>query len=118
MSIASLVEPNPNIPVLSPGDTVKVGIRLVEGDKERTQLFQGIVIKVKQSGIGPIITVRRITYGIGVEHTFLLYSPMVGKVEVLRHGKVRRARLYYLRKLSAKAARLKERRGEKEAEPA
>jgi len=114
MDIASLVKPKPNLPLLAPGDTVKVSSKLVEGDKERTQAFQGVVIKVKQGGAGPILTVRRVVYGIGVERTFPLNSPRVGKVEVLRHGKIRRARLFYLRKLSARAARIKEKREERE----
>ena len=112
MNIASLVDvkPNPNIPILAPGDTVKVSIKVVEGDKERTQVFQGVVIKVRNSGAGSSFTVRRVAYGVGVERTFPLYSPMVEKVEVVRHGKVRRAKLYYLRGLSAKKARIKEKR--------
>lgn len=112
MNMASLVEikPNPNIPSFAPGDTVRVSIKVVEGDKERTQVFQGVVIKEKSSGAGPSFTVRRVTYGVGVERTFPLYSPRVEKVEVLRRGKTRRAKLYYLRGLSAKASRLKERR--------
>ena len=112
MNIASLVDvkPNPNIPTLAPGDTVKVSIKVVEGDKERTQVFQGVVIKVRNSGAGSSFTVRRVAYGVGVERTFPLYSPMVEKVEVVRHGKVRRAKLYYLRGLSAKKARIKEKR--------
>ena len=115
MSVASLIEakPNPNIPPLSPGDTVKVSSRVVEGDKERTQVFQGVVIKVRRGGAGANFTVRRVVYGIGVERTFPLYSPLVEKVEVVRHGKVRRARLYYLRGLSTKASRIKEKRLEK-----
>ena len=112
MNMASLVEvkSNANIPSFAPGDTVRVSIKVVEGDKERTQVFQGVVIKEKSSGAGPSFTVRRVTYGVGVERTFPLYSPRVEKVEVLRHGKARRAKLYYLRGLSAKASRLKERR--------
>lgn len=112
MNMASLVEvkPNPNIPRFVPGDTVKVSNKVVEGDKERTQVFQGVVIKVKNSGVGSSFTVRRVTYGVGVERTFPLYSPRVEKVEVVRRGKTRRAKLYYLRGLSAKASRIKERR--------
>ena len=115
MSIESLIEvkPNPNIPALAPGDTVKVSARIVEGEKERIQLFQGVVIKVRRGGMGASFTVRRVTHGVGVERTFPLYSPLVDKVEVVRHGKVRRAKLYYLRGLSARAARIKERRVEK-----
>ena len=112
MNIASLVElkPNPNIPAFASGDTVKVSSKVVEGDKERTQVFQGVVIRVRHSAAGSNFTVRRVTYGIGVERTFPLYSPRVEKVEVVRRGKTRRAKLYYLRGLSAKAARIKERR--------
>jgi len=104
------VAPNPGIPTLAPGDTVKVSSRVVEGDKERTQAFQGVVIRVRNSGPGSSFTVRRVSYGVGVERTFPFHSPLVEKVEVLRHGKVRRAKLYYLRGLSAKKARIKEKR--------
>ena len=116
MSITSLIEmkPNPNIPALAPGDTVKVSAKVVEGERERTQLFQGVVIKVRHGGAGTGFTVRRVTHGVGVERTFPLYSPLVEKVEVVRHGKVRRAKLYYLRRLSARASRLKEKRVDKE----
>ncbi len=115
MDIASLIEvkPNPNIPTLAPGDTVKVSAKIVEGERERTQQFQGVVIKVRGGGAGANFTVRRVAYGVGVERTFPLYSPLVEKVEVVRHGKVRRAKLYYLRKLSAKASRIKEKRVDK-----
>ena len=120
MNIASLVEikPNPNIPTLSPGDTVKVSVKVVEGDKERTQVFQGVVIRLRNSGAGSSFTVRRVAYGVGVERTFPLYSPRIEKVEVVRHGKVRRAKLYYLRGLSAKKARIKEKRTSKEKKQA
>ncbi|MFC1904613.1 50S ribosomal protein L19 [Chloroflexota bacterium] len=104
------VKPNPNIPPLAPGDTVKVTARVVEGERERSQAFQGVVIRLRNSGAGSSFTVRRVAYGVGVERTFPLYSPLVEKVEVVRHGKVRRAKLYYLRGLSAKAARIKEKR--------
>ena len=116
MSIDALVEikPNPNIPELASGDTVKVGFKVVEGERVRTQLFQGAVIGVRRGGAGANFTVRRVAYGVGVERTFPLYSPLVEKVEVVRHGKVRRARLYYLRGLSGKAARIKEKRVDKE----
>ncbi len=119
MNVASLIEvkPNPNIPPLSPGDTVKVSNKVVEGDKERIQVFQGVVIKVRQGGVGANFTVRRVAYGIGVERTFPLYSPLVEKVEVVRHGRVRRAKLYYLRGLSAKASRIKEKRVDKGKKP-
>ena len=102
------------IPKLAPGDTVKVTSRIVEGDKERTQLFQGVVIKVKEGAADGNFTVRRVAYGVGVERTFPLASPMLAKVEVVRHGHVRRARLFYLRNLSGKAARIKEKRLSKE----
>ena len=104
------VKPNPNVQAFAPGDTVKVSVKIVEGEKERTQVFQGVVIKVRRGGVGSSFTVRRVTHGVGVERTFPFYSPLVEKVEVVRHGKVRRAKLYYLRGLSAKAARIKERR--------
>ena len=112
MSIDSLIEvkPNPDIPELAPGDTVKVSSKVVEGERVRTQVFQGVVIKVRHGRVGANFTVRRVAYGVGVERTFLLYSPLVEKVEVVRHGKVRRAKLYYLRGLSSKAARIKEKR--------
>ncbi len=116
MSVASLIEvkSNPNIPAFAPGDTVKISAKIVEGEKERTQLFQGVVIKMRRGGAGASFTVRRVAYGIGVERTFPLYSPLVEKVEVVRRGKVRRAKLYYLRGLSAKASRIKEKRAAKE----
>ena len=115
MDIASLVEvkKNPNIPTLAPGDTVKVSVKVVEGDKERIQVFQGIVIKVRRGVDGGRFTVRRVSRGIGVDRTFLFQSPLVEKVEVVQHGKVRRAKLYYLRQRSGKMARLKERRRDK-----
>ncbi len=104
------IKPNREMPAMNPGDMVRVSTKIVEGEKERTQIFQGVVLKTKQGGAGPILTVRRVTYGIGVERTFPLYSPRVEKVEVVRHGKTRRARLFYLRGLSARASRIKERR--------
>ena len=103
-------EPNPNIPALAPGDTVKVSAKIVERGRERTQVFNGVVIKVRRGADGGNFTVRRVARGVGVEHTFPFSSPLVQKVEVVRHGKVRRARLYYLRGLSSKAARIKEKR--------
>ncbi len=103
-------EQNPNIPMLEPGDTVRVHTLIVEGDKERVQVFQGVVIRVRRGGANSSFTVRRIaSHGIGVERTFLFTSPRVEKVEVLRHAKVRRARLYYLRGRTGKAARMRER---------
>ncbi len=101
---------NETIPELMPGDTVRVHTLIVEGDKERVQVFQGVVIRVKEGGVNASFTVRRIAaHGVGVERTFLFVSPRVDKVEVLRHAKVRRARLYFLRGRTGKAARLRER---------
>ena len=97
-------------PKLAPGDTVKVHVRIVEGDRERVQIFQGVVIRVRKSDINQAFTVRRIaSHGVGVERTFLLHSPRVEKVEVLRRAHVRRAKLYFLRQRSGKSARLRER---------
>jgi len=109
MDITSLVETkkNPKIPDIVPGDTVKVSARIVEGGKERIQVFQGVIIKMRRGGISASFTVRHVASGIGVERTFPLYSPLVEKVEIVRHGKVRRAKLYYLRGLSGKEARRK-----------
>ncbi len=116
MNISSLVDvkPNPNIPEMAPGDTVKVSAKIVEGERQRIQVFQGVVIRVRKGGISANFTVRRVAYGVGVERTFPLHAPLVEKVEVVRHGKVRRAKLYYLRGLSGKAARIKEKRRDKE----
>ena len=94
----------------SPGDTVRVGVKVVEAGKERLQAFEGVVVRDRGAGLGRSFTVRRVTHGVGVERTFLTHSPRVESVEVLRRGKVRRARLYYLRGLSGKAARIKEKR--------
>jgi large subunit ribosomal protein L19 len=105
------VEPNPNIPELRPGDTVRVHNRIVEGDRERVQVFQGTVMRLRKGGVNASFTVRRIAaHGIGVERTFLLHSPRLEKVEVLRRAHVRRAQLYYLRGRRGKAARLREKR--------
>src|SRR6202795_5075894 len=93
-----------------PGDTVRVHVRVVEGEKERTQVFEGVLIRKRGEGARASFTVRRISYGVGVERTFPLHSPRIERVEVVRHARVRRAKLYYLRKLAGKAARLKERR--------
>ncbi|MBL7125082.1 MAG: 50S ribosomal protein L19 [Dehalococcoidales bacterium] len=109
-------KPNPNIPALAPGDTVKVSARIVEKGRERTQVFRGEVIKVRRGADGGNFTVRRVTHGVGVEQTFPFSSPLVEGVEVVRHGKVRRAKLYYMRGLSAKASRTKEKRVEKKQE--
>jgi len=112
MDVRQFVRPkmNPSIPQISPGDTIKVSLKTIEGDKERLQHFQGVVIRVRKGVDGGSFTMRRVSYGIGVERTFPFQSTSVQNVEVLRHGKVRRAKLYYMRKLSSKRARLKERR--------
>jgi large subunit ribosomal protein L19 len=119
VSLPIEVKPNPNIPALTAGDTVKVRVKVIEGEKERSQLFQGVVIRLRRGADGGSFTVRRVAYGVGVERTFLFNSPLIEKVELMRHGKVRRAKLYYLRGLSAKAARIKEKRvgREKTQEP-
>ena len=101
-----------DIPAFRPGDTVQVHVKVVEGTRERIQVFEGVVIKIKGGGIRETFTVRRVAYGVGVERTFPLHSPRIDKIVVKRHGKVRRAKLYYLRGLTGKAARIKEiRRG-------
>lgn len=99
-----------NLPQFSPGDSVKVHVRVVEGGRERTQVFEGVVIRRQGSGARETFTVRRVTFGIGVERIFPLHSPSIGKIEVVKRGRVRRAKLYYLRKRTGKAARIKERR--------
>ncbi|SDQ61174.1 LSU ribosomal protein L19P [Virgibacillus subterraneus] len=97
-------------PEFRPGDTVKVHVKVVEGTRERIQVFEGVVIKRQNGGISETFTVRKISYGVGVERTFPVHSPRVAKIEVSRRGIVRRAKLYYLRNLRGKAARIKERR--------
>ncbi|OPX38371.1 MAG: 50S ribosomal protein L19 [Deltaproteobacteria bacterium] len=99
-----------DIPAFRPGDTVKVHARIKEGEKERIQIFQGVVIRKRKGNTGASFTVRKISYGIGVERIFPLHSPSIEKIEVMTRGKVRRGRLYYLRKLRGKAARIKEKR--------
>jgi len=113
----SQIKVNPNIPQISPGDTVRVSFKVKEASRERVQTLLGLVVRVRRGAGGGNFTVRRVTYGVGVEHTFPFASPFLEKVEVVRHGKVRRAKLYYIRRLSAREARLKERR-EKIAEKA
>jgi large subunit ribosomal protein L19 len=103
------VQPNPAIKDFQVGDTVRVSAKVVEGDKERLQAFEGVVIRRRNAGPSSSFTVRRIAHGIGVERTFLLYSPRVEKVDLVRQGKVRRAKLFYLRGRTGKAARIKER---------
>ena len=98
------------IPSFSPGDTIKVHVKVREGEKERIQIFQGVVIARRGGGARQSFTVRKISGGVGVERIFPLYSPTIDKIEVARHGRVRRAKLYYLRDLRGKAARIEERR--------
>lgn len=97
-----------DIPTFRPGDTVRVHVKVREGQRERIQVFEGVVIRRRGSGISETYTVRKISYGVGVERTFPVHSPKVDKIERMRRGKVRRAKLYYLRGLSGKAARIKE----------
>ena len=99
-----------DIPDFRPGDTVRVHAKIVEGTRERIQVFEGVVIGRQGAGVREMFRVRRISYGIGVERTFLVHSPRIEKIEVVRRGVVRRAKLYYLRGLTGKAARIKERR--------
>jgi large subunit ribosomal protein L19 len=113
--IKALEAPARGFPELNPGDTVRVHVQIIEGNRKRIQVFQGVVIRQRKGGQDENFTVRRVaSHGIGVERTFLFRSPRIDKIEVLRHGKVRRAQLYYMRKLSGKAARLRERRDEGE----
>lgn len=102
-----------DLPELEIGDTVRVFVKVVEGNRERLQNFEGIIIKMQGGGIRKSFTVRRMSYGIGVERTFPYHSPRIGRIEVLRHGVVRRAKLYYLRDRSGKAAKIRERIDEK-----
>lgn len=97
-----------NLPKFRPGDTLKVYVKVIEGTRERIQLFEGVVIRRHGGGISETFTVRKVSYGVGVERTFPLHSPKLDKIEVARRGKVRRAKLYYLRELRGKAARIKE----------
>lgn len=113
MNIISVLEQEQlrnDIPDFRPGDTVKVHVKVVEGNRERIQVFEGVVIGRQNGGVRETFTVRRISYGVGVERTFLVHSPRLAKIEVVRHGIVRRAKLKYLRGLTGKAARIRERR--------
>ena len=113
MNIISVLEQEQlrdDIPAFRPGDTVKVHVKVVEGNRERVQMFEGVVIGRQNGGVRETFTVRRVSYGIGVERTFLVHSPRLAKIEVVRHGVVRRAKLHYLRGLTGKAARIRERR--------
>jgi large subunit ribosomal protein L19 len=102
------LEPNPQIPTFGPGDTVKVNFRIREGDRERVQAFQGVVIARRNGNPAANFTVRRISGGIGIERVFPLHSPLIESLEVIRRGSVRRGKLYYLRGLQGRAARIKE----------
>ena len=104
------IEPNPKVEEFRPGDTVKVSTKVKEGDRVRTQVFEGVVIGTAGRGPGASFTVRRVTHEVGVERNFLLHSPVVEAVEVVRKGAVRRARLNYIRDRSGRQARIKERR--------
>jgi len=97
-------------PELESGDTARVHLKVVEGTRERLQVFEGIVIRLHGQGVNRSFTVRRVTHGVGVERTFLLHSPRIDKIEIVRHAEVRRKQLYYMRGLFGKAARLRERR--------
>ncbi len=97
-----------DLPDFRPGDTVRVHVKVVEGNRERIQVFEGVVIKRRGAGISETFTVRKVSYGVGVERTFPVHTPKIAKLEVIRRGKVRRAKLYYLRNLRGKAARIKE----------
>ena len=97
-----------DLPAFRPGDTVRVHVKVVEGTRERIQFFEGVVIKRRGGGISETFTVRKISYGVGVERTFPVHTPRIAKLDVVRRGKVRRAKLYYLRKLRGRAARIKE----------
>lgn len=102
-----------DLPAFRPGDTLRVHVKVVEGNRERIQIFEGVVIKRRGGGISETFTVRKISYGVGVERTFPVHTPKIAKIEVVRYGKVRRAKLYYLRELRGKAARIKEIRDRK-----
>lgn len=109
--IAAVTKPYiKEVPSFSPGDTVKVYVKIKEGNRERIQLFEGLVIKRQGGGISETFTVRKVSYGIGVERTFPVHAPTIDRIEVARFGKVRRAKLHYIRTLSAKASRIKEKR--------
>jgi large subunit ribosomal protein L19 len=99
-----------DIPGFRPGDTLKVHVRVIEGNRSRVQVFQGVVIRRQGSGVRETFTVRKISFGVGVERTFPIHTPIIEKIEVVTRGDVRRAKLYYLRELRGKAAKIKERR--------
>lgn len=112
MDLVRLVEQpylRANLADFSPGDTVRVYVKVREGDRERLQAFEGVVIRRRGGGLGATFTARKVSYGVGIERTFPLHSPLIERIEVVRQGRVRRAKLYYLRKLAGKAARIKRR---------
>lgn len=109
MSLVQATQYRDDMPAFEPGDTVNVHVRVVEGDKERIQQYQGVVISLRGGGTGRTFMVRKVSNGVGVERIFHLHSPKIAKVEVVRKGRVRRAKLFYLRQLRGKAARIKER---------
>ena len=98
------------LPEFGPGDTVRVHVKVREGEKERLQAFEGVILRRRAAGLGSTFTVRKVSYGVGVERTFPLHSPMIERIERLRVGRVRRAKLYYLREKRGKAARIREKR--------
>ena len=98
-----------NVPAFQPGDTLRVSVRIKEGNKERLQAFEGICIAIKHGGVRETVTVRKVSFGVGVERIFPLHATVIDHIDVIRRGKVRRAKLYYLRDLRGKAARIKER---------
>src|ERR1700685_197906 len=113
MNVIDLLEKEqlkPDVPVFRPGDTIKVYSKVVEGGKERVQMFEGVVTVRRGGGLGEAITIRRVAHGVGVERTFLVHSPRVERIEVTKRGVVRRSRLYYLSDKVGKAARIKERK--------
>ena len=99
-----------DLPAFRPGDTLKVHVKVVEGNRSRVQVFQGVCIRIQGSGVGRTFTVRKVSFGVGVERTFPLHTPIIDRVEVVTRGDVRRAKLYYLRNLRGKAAKIKEKR--------
>ncbi|MDP9325272.1 MAG: 50S ribosomal protein L19 [Candidatus Dormibacteraeota bacterium] len=113
MNIVEAIEKDylkPDVPKLRSGDTVRVHVKVVEGARERIQVFEGVVIALSKSGLKENFTVRRVTHGVGVERTFMIHSPRIDRIEVIRHGAVRRAKLFYLRDKVGKQSRIKEQR--------
>ncbi|MBN1383585.1 MAG: 50S ribosomal protein L19 [Elusimicrobia bacterium] len=118
MSIVEKECAKKEIPDIKSGDLVKVHYKIIEGDSERTQIFEGVILRIRGSGLGKTITVRKISFNIGVERVFLLNSPHLEKIELVKRGKVKRSRLYYLRKLSGKSAKIEEKTSKKQSEEA